>query len=107
MMEGGRLRHPAPFARQIGLHHTAMSFSVAPLRNLSLPDRTKIPFGSGFFLQDVPQWVKDDKGTRQLSQRIASGGIRAWKGVFHSQSGEALPHHGFRVSVIPPGIRNA
>jgi hypothetical protein len=39
-----------------------MSFTVAPLRNLNLPVRTKIPFGNGFFLQDVPQWVKDDKG---------------------------------------------
>jgi hypothetical protein len=39
-----------------------MSFTVVPLQNLTLPTGTKLPFGDGFFLQDMPQWVKDDKG---------------------------------------------
>ena len=40
-----------------------MSFTVVPLHNLSLPEGTKIPFGKGFILQEVPDWVKKDEGT--------------------------------------------
>lgn len=39
-----------------------MSFTVAPFRNLNIGQGTKVPFAEGFFLQDVPQWVKEDKG---------------------------------------------
>jgi hypothetical protein len=37
-----------------------MSFTVVPLHNLDLATSTTVPFGNGFVLQDVPQWVKDD-----------------------------------------------
>lgn len=39
-----------------------MAFTVVPLHNLHLPRGTSIPFGNDFVLQDMPQWVKDDKG---------------------------------------------
>jgi hypothetical protein len=39
-----------------------MSFTVVPLHNLNLPSGTRVPLGNGFVLQDVPAWVKDDKG---------------------------------------------
>jgi hypothetical protein len=39
-----------------------MAFTVVPLHNLHLPPGTIIPFGNDFVLQDMPQWVKDDKG---------------------------------------------
>jgi hypothetical protein len=38
----------------------AMSFTVVPIHNLDLPAGTCIPFGDGFVLQDVPDWVKSD-----------------------------------------------
>jgi len=47
---------------QAELNYVIMSFTIVPLQNLRLPAGTKIPFGNGFFLQDVPQWVKEDKG---------------------------------------------
>jgi len=37
-----------------------MSFTVVPLHNLDLGTGTRIPFGTKFVLQDVPQWLKDD-----------------------------------------------
>ena len=40
-----------------------MAFTVVPLHSLSLPAGTRIPFGNGFVLQDIPAWVKNDKGT--------------------------------------------
>jgi hypothetical protein len=39
-----------------------MAFTVVPLHNLNLAGSTRIPFGSDFYLQDMPQWVKTDKG---------------------------------------------
>ena len=39
-----------------------MAFTVVPLHNLSLPAGTRIPFGSSFVLQDIPPWVKNDRG---------------------------------------------
>lgn len=38
-----------------------MSFTVVPLHNLSLPRGTRIPFGKGFVLTDMPEWVLADK----------------------------------------------
>jgi len=38
-----------------------VSFTVVPLHNLKLPAGTRIPFGGGFFLQDVPEWVRQDQ----------------------------------------------
>jgi hypothetical protein len=38
-----------------------MSFTVVPLHSLNLPTGTTVPFGNGFVLQDVPEWVKEDK----------------------------------------------
>jgi hypothetical protein len=40
-----------------------MAFTVVPLRHLRLPLGTKIPFAPDFFLEDLPLWVKEDKGT--------------------------------------------
>lgn len=37
-----------------------MSFTVVPLHNLNLPSGTRIPFGSKFVLQDLPEWLKQD-----------------------------------------------
>lgn len=39
-----------------------MPFTVVPFHNLHLPLGTKIPFGNDFVLQDIPRWVKEDKG---------------------------------------------
>jgi len=39
-----------------------VSFTVVPLHNLDLPSGTRIPFGSKFVLQDVPEWLKKDTG---------------------------------------------
>ena len=38
-----------------------MSFTVVPLHNLDLPAGSRIPFGKTFVLQDVPEWLKQDK----------------------------------------------
>jgi hypothetical protein len=38
-----------------------MSFTVVPLHNLDLPKGTQIPFGKGFFLTDMPEWLPADK----------------------------------------------
>lgn len=46
----------------IELYCAGMAFTVVPLHNLHLPSGTNIPFGNDFVLQDMPQWVKDDKG---------------------------------------------
>src|SRR2546421_572678 len=40
-----------------------MLFTVVPLHNLKLPASTRIPFGNGFVLQDVPEWVKNDRSS--------------------------------------------
>lgn len=39
-----------------------MAFTVVPLRHLRLPLGTKISFAPDFFLEDIPPWVKEDKG---------------------------------------------
>jgi len=39
-----------------------VAFTVAPLHNLSFPAGSIIPFGSKFVIQDVPDWLKQDKG---------------------------------------------
>ena len=39
-----------------------MACTVVPLYNLDLPRGTQIPFGNGFVLQDMPEWVKKDQG---------------------------------------------
>jgi hypothetical protein len=38
-----------------------MSFTVVPLHNLELPKGTQIPFGKGFVLTDILQWLLTDK----------------------------------------------
>jgi hypothetical protein len=37
-----------------------MAFTVVPLHNLYLPVGSRIPFGSKFVLQDVPEWLRND-----------------------------------------------
>jgi hypothetical protein len=38
-----------------------MSFTVVPLHNLQLPKGTRIAFGKGFILTDMPEWLLADK----------------------------------------------
>ena len=45
-----------------------MSFTVVPLHNLSLPAGTQAEFGSGFMLQDLPEWVKKEPILDDLSR---------------------------------------
>jgi len=40
-----------------------MSFAVVPIHDLDLPAGSHIPFGTKFVLQDVPDWLKQDKHT--------------------------------------------
>jgi len=44
-----------------------MSFTVVPLHNLQLGKGTRIPFGNGFVLQDVPDWVRNETFLDYLS----------------------------------------
>jgi hypothetical protein len=44
-----------------------MSFTVVPLHNLNLPTDSRAEFGSGFILQEVPEWVKKDPMLDHLS----------------------------------------
>jgi hypothetical protein len=37
-----------------------MSFTVVPLHNLSLGKGARVPFGDGFILQDVPEWLREE-----------------------------------------------
>jgi hypothetical protein len=39
-----------------------VSYTVVPLHNLNLPIGSRIPFGTKFVLQDVPEWIKNDEG---------------------------------------------
>ena len=39
-----------------------MSFTVAPLHFVELAVGTRIPFGPDFVLQDIPEWLRRDKG---------------------------------------------
>jgi hypothetical protein len=38
-----------------------VSFTVVPIHNLKLEPGTRVPFGNGFVLQDVPGWLKNDR----------------------------------------------
>jgi hypothetical protein len=38
-----------------------MWFTVVPLHGLNLPCGTRIPFGSQFVLQDIPEWLRQDR----------------------------------------------
>jgi hypothetical protein len=38
-----------------------VSFTVVPVHNLDLGVGCRIPFGSKTILQDVPEWLKEDK----------------------------------------------
>jgi hypothetical protein len=42
-------------------YNSGMSFTVVPLHNLELPKGTQIPFGKGFVLTDILQWLLTDK----------------------------------------------
>ena len=54
-----------------------MSFTIVPLHHLSLDNGTSIPFGDGFALQDVPEWLRNepilkDIGYNQLQWMLES-----------------------------------
>jgi hypothetical protein len=44
-----------------------MSFTVVPLHNLKLAPGTRIPFANGLVLQDLPNWVREEKFLDYLS----------------------------------------
>jgi hypothetical protein len=44
-----------------------MAYTVVPLHNLKLPSGTSVPFGDGFFLQDLPPQIKEQDMLRELS----------------------------------------
>ena len=50
-----------------------MSFTIVPLHNLDLPADTRVEFGSGFVLQELPSWVKDEPILRGLSRSDIEG----------------------------------
>jgi Apea-like HEPN len=54
-----------------------MAFTVVPLHNLSLPFGTQIPFGAGFILKDVPDWVKKSSLLNELSRHDRQSALDA------------------------------
>ena len=50
-----------------------MSFTIVPLHNLDLPTNTRVEFGSGFVLQQLPAWVKHEPILKGLSRRDIEG----------------------------------
>src|SRR5260370_10933408 len=40
-----------------------MSFPVVPMQGLNLPAGSRIRFGTKFVLEDVPEWLRQDKHT--------------------------------------------
>ena len=53
-----------------------MSFTVAPIHNLSLPSGTVLPFGK-FAIQDVPEWLRKEPILERLSAHDRDGVHRA------------------------------
>ena len=39
-----------------------MSFTVVPLHRVDVPPGTRIPFGPDFVFEEIPDWLKQDKG---------------------------------------------
>src|ERR1035437_7140071 len=50
-----------------------MSITIVPLHNLDLPADTRVEFGSGFVLQELPSWVKDEPILKGLSRKDIEG----------------------------------
>ena len=44
-----------------------MAFTIVPLHNLDVPAGSRIPFGSKFILQDVPEWLKKERFLENLA----------------------------------------
>jgi len=44
-----------------------MSFTVVPLHKLSLGKGARVPFGDGFVLEDVPEWLRSDSILKEIS----------------------------------------
>jgi hypothetical protein len=67
-----------------------MSFTVVPIHNLELGPKTRIPFGNGFVLQDVPDWLKTDKGivdNLQYTERCWNRDAKhAWVAEYNAES---------------------
>jgi hypothetical protein len=53
-----------------------MSFTVVPLHNLKLAPGTRIPFANGLVLQDLPNWVREEKFLDYLSFRDRQSVLR-------------------------------
>jgi hypothetical protein len=73
-----------------------MSFTVVPIHNLSLPSGSLIPFGNDVVLQDVPEWLKRDKGTlHRLSEEERTSTLdstHAWVASYDAKAiGEPDP----------------
>jgi len=45
-----------------------MSFTIVPFHNLDVPADTRVEFGGGFVLQQIPAWVKEESILRDLSR---------------------------------------
>jgi len=73
-----------------------MAFTVVPLHNLDLPPGTAIPFGNGFVLTDMPEWVRKDEMLKEIARHEREGTLNA-KHAFVSEYpassiGEADPN---------------
>ena len=64
-----------------------MSFTVVPLQNLTLPKGTQIPFGKGFVLTDIPEWVLADE---TAMADLSSGDRRLTTDASHALVAEYL-----------------
>jgi hypothetical protein len=55
------------FAMRTRIRWAYMSFTIAPVHNLILPPGSKVEFGDGFTLQDLPAWLRADPRVEHLS----------------------------------------
>jgi Apea-like HEPN len=69
-----------------------MSFTVVPLHNLSLPAGTRIPFGTRFVLQDVPEWLNDYNILDELSRPDRMEILKAKHALVSEYDAESVPH---------------
>ena len=72
-----------------------MSFTVVPIHNLDLAAGTQIPFGNGFVLGDVPEWLKKEPILKDLSRHDRQGVLdakHAWVAEYEASAiGEPDP----------------
>lgn len=70
-----------------------MSFTVVPLHNLELPAGSRIPFGTKFVLQDVPDWLKKDEGyLKEISRRDRTATLAAKHALVSEYYAHSMGH---------------